>query len=85
MTRPAGGAAAGSAVGGPTSVADRLHDGPLQLLGSALLKAELCEQLLRRGRTDELPARLGELRALLHQTAFDLRLLMADLRGSTPA
>ncbi len=66
------------------ALADRIHDAPLQLLGSALLKAEMCEQLLALGRTQELPAHLEELRSVLEAATHDLRSVMVDLRSPTP-
>jgi signal transduction histidine kinase len=64
----------------PHPLARRIHDRVLQLLGSALLKTEMCEQLDRLGRGDEIPAQLGELREALEQTVVELRGIMADLR-----
>ena len=61
-------------------LAQRIHNRVLQLLGSALLKAEMCEQLERMGRTDKIPATLGELRAALEDTCLELRGIMAELR-----
>lgn len=65
----------------PVPAVERLHDGPLQLLGSALLKAELCDRLMALGRLDEVPARLAELREVLEQATLELRIITADLRG----
>ncbi len=65
------------------ALADRLHNGPLQLLGAALFKTEMCEQLLALNRGEELPARLVELRAALEQATEDLRAIMTDLRHDT--
>ena len=65
---------------GAHPLATRIHDGVLQLLGSALLKAEMVEQLGYLGRTDEVPAQLTELRTALEQAVFELRGIMADLR-----
>ena len=61
-------------------LARRIHDRVLQLLGSALMKTELCEQLERLGRGDEVPANLTELRETLEMTVVELRAIMADLR-----
>ncbi len=66
------------------AISERLHDGPLQLLGAALLKTEMCEQLIVLNRGDELPARLAELRAALEQAAIDLRSIMVDARRESP-
>ena len=66
--------------GAPHPLARRIHDRVLQLLGSALLKTEMCEQLDRLGRADEIPAQLGELRAALDDAVVELRGIMADLR-----
>ena len=67
-------------VGNPHPLATRIHDGVLQMLGSALLKAEMVEQLGYLGRTDEVPAQLTELRTALEQAVFELRGIMAELR-----
>ena len=62
-------------------LARRIHDKPLQLLGSALLQSEMCEQLLALGREDEVPATLRELRGSLEEAVKELRGVMADLRN----
>jgi signal transduction histidine kinase len=64
----------------PHPLARRIHDRVLQLIGSALMKTELCEQLDRLGRGDEIPANLGELREVLEEAVVELRAIMADLR-----
>jgi len=64
----------------PHPLARRIHDRVLQLLGTALLKTEMCEQLGRLGREDEILDTLGELRATLEETVGELRSIMADLR-----
>lgn len=71
----------------PHELARRIHDRVLQLLGSALLKTEMCEQLELLGRRDEIPANLSELRAALEETVGELRAIMADLRelSASPA
>jgi hypothetical protein len=56
----------------------------LGLLGTALLKTEMCEKLGELGRQDEVPATLAELRAALEQTVLELRAIMVELR-SLPA
>jgi signal transduction histidine kinase len=61
-------------------LAERIHNTVLQMLGSALLKAEMAEQLGRLGRQDEVPGQLLELRAALEQTVVELRAIMAELR-----
>jgi signal transduction histidine kinase len=61
-------------------IARRIHDNVLQLLGSALMKTEMCEQLQRLGRVDEVPPQLSELRDALDQTVVELRAIMAELR-----
>ena len=65
----------------PHPLARRIHDGVMQLLGTALLKTEMCEQLARLGRQDEIPASLAELRSALDDTIVELRLLMVEVRG----
>jgi hypothetical protein len=53
----------------------------MQLLGTALLKTEMCEQLGRLGRGDEIPPNLVELRSALEDTIVELRLLMVEVRN----
>ena len=65
----------------PHPLARRIHDGVMQLLGTALLKTEMCEQLARLGRPDEIPASLVELRSALEDTVVELRSLMVELRN----
>jgi signal transduction histidine kinase len=72
-------------IGNPHPLATRIHDGVLQTLGSALLKAEMVEQLGILGRTDEVPAQLSELRSALEQAVFELRSIMTDLRSDAAA
>ena len=69
------------AIGNPHPLATRIHDGVLQMLGSALLKAEMVEQLGYLGRTDEVPAQLSELRSALEQAVYELRSIMTELRS----
>jgi signal transduction histidine kinase len=64
----------------PHPLARRIHDRVLQLLGAALLKTEMCEQLGRLGREDEVRTTLEELRATLEETVGELRSIMSDLR-----
>jgi signal transduction histidine kinase len=64
----------------PHPLARRIHDRVLQLLGTALLKTEMCEQLGQLGREDEILDTLVELRATLEETVGELRAIMADLR-----
>lgn len=65
----------------PHPIARRIHDRVLQLLGTALLKTEMCEQLGQLGREDEIMGTLVELRATLEETVGELRSIMADLRN----
>lgn len=65
----------------PHPLAVRLHDTALQLIGTALIKAEMAETLGRLGRHDEVPATLDELRSALEATTLELRSIMADLRN----
>jgi signal transduction histidine kinase len=67
-------------VSSPHPLARRIHDRVLGLLGTALLKTEMCERLGELGRQDEVPATLAELRAALEQTIVELRAVMAELR-----
>ena len=73
------------AIGNAHPLATRIHDGVLQMLGSALLKAELVEQLGYLGRTEEVPAQLSELRTSLEQAVFELRAIMTELRNPDTA
>lgn len=66
----------------PHPLAERIHNRTLQLLGTALLKTELCEQLTRLGRETEIPAHLEEQRASLEQAIVELRGIMAELRAA---
>jgi signal transduction histidine kinase len=65
----------------PNPLARRIHDRVLGLLGTALMKTEMCETLGRLGREDEIPATLTELRSALEQTVVELREIMAELRN----
>jgi signal transduction histidine kinase len=65
----------------PHPLARRIHDGVLQLIGTALLKTEMCEKLGTLGRQDEIPGALGELRTALEATIVELRSVMTDLRS----
>jgi signal transduction histidine kinase len=71
-----------AAIGNAHPLATRIHDGVLQMLGSALLKAEMVEQLGYLGRTDEVPAQLSELRSALEQAVYELRSIMTELRST---
>lgn len=64
----------------PHPLARRIHDRVLGLVGTALMKTEMCETLGRLGRQDEIPATLAELRAALEDTVVELRGIMAELR-----
>ena len=64
----------------PHPLARRIHDDVLQLLGTALMKTEMCEQLASLGRESEIGAQLVELRAALDQAVVELRQVMAELR-----
>ena len=52
----------------PHPLARRIHDRVLGLLGTALVKTEMCETLGQLGRQDEIPATLLELRSALEET-----------------
>jgi signal transduction histidine kinase len=65
----------------PHPLARRIHDGVLQLVGTAMIKADMAESLMRLGRHDEVPAALVELRSALDDTAVELRSIMADLKN----
>jgi signal transduction histidine kinase len=64
----------------PHPLARRIHDRVLGLLGTALVKTEMCETLGNLGRQDEIPATLAELRSALEETIVELRAIMAELR-----
>jgi signal transduction histidine kinase len=64
----------------PHPLAELIHDRVLQLLGSAMLQAEMCEQLGELGRTDEIPAQLRQLRDSLNEAVVELRGIMIELR-----
>jgi signal transduction histidine kinase len=65
----------------PHPLARRIHDGVLQLVGTAMIKADMAESLMRLGRHDEVPAALVELRSALDDTVVELRSIMADLKN----
>jgi len=67
----------------PHPLARRIHDRVLGLLGTALVKTEMCETLGQLGRENEIPATLLELRSALEDTIIDLRAIMAELRTDT--
>jgi signal transduction histidine kinase len=64
----------------PHPLARRIHDQVLGLLGTALLKTEMCERLGKLGREGEIVDQLVGLRTTLEQTVDELRSIMADLR-----
>jgi signal transduction histidine kinase len=65
----------------PHPLARRIHDRVLQLVGTAMMKAEMAEQLGRLGRHDEVPGVLVELRTALDDTVVELRSIMAELKN----
>ena len=67
-------------VGAPHPLARRIHDRVLGLLGTALMKTEMCERLGELGRHDDVQTTLVELREALDATIVELRAIMADLR-----
>jgi signal transduction histidine kinase len=69
----------------PHPLARRIHDRVLGLLGTALVKTEMCETLGQLGRQDEIPARLLELRSALEESIIELRSIMAELRTEPAA
>jgi signal transduction histidine kinase len=71
-------------VAAPHPLARRIHDRVLGLLGTALIKTEMCETLGKLGRQDEIPATLLDLRSALEETIVELRAIMAELRTATP-
>ena len=62
-------------------LAVRIHDGVLQLVGVAMIKAEMAEHLGRLGRHDDVPAALAELRSALDGAVAELRAIMVELRN----
>ena len=73
-------ASAPKKIAAPHPLARRIHDRVLGLLGTALVKTEMCETLGRLGRQDEIPGTLAELRSALEETVVELRSIMAELR-----
>jgi signal transduction histidine kinase len=69
----------------PQPLAERIHNDVLQMLGSALLKTELVEQLGLLGRGDEIAAQLTELRSALESACLELRSIMVELRRAEGA
>jgi signal transduction histidine kinase len=67
-------------VAAPHPLARRIHDRVLGLLGTALVKTEMCETLGQLGRSEEIPGTLEELRDALEQTVVELRSIMTELR-----
>jgi hypothetical protein len=65
----------------PHPLAVRIHDRVLGLVGTALMKTEMCERLTELGRHDQLAPTLGELRDALDQCVVELRGIMAELRN----
>ena len=63
-------------------LAQRIHDRVLQLVGTAMMKAEMAETLGLLGRHDEVPAQLVELRSALDETVIELRSIMTELKNS---
>ncbi len=69
----------------PHPLAVRIHDRVLGLIGTALMKTEMCERLTELGRQDELAPTLLELRGALDQAILELRGIMAELRNTQTA
>jgi signal transduction histidine kinase len=67
----------------PHPLAVRIHDRVLGLIGTALMKTEMCERLAELGRREELEPTLAELRSALDQTVVELRSIMAELRDES--
>jgi signal transduction histidine kinase len=67
----------------PHPLAVRIHDRVLGLLGTAMMKTEMCERLTEMGRHDDLAPTLGELRDALNATVAELRSIMAELRDES--
>jgi signal transduction histidine kinase len=61
-------------------LAKRIHDRVLQLIGTAMMKAEMAEQLELLGRNSEVVDALVELRSALDETVVELRSIMSELR-----
>lgn len=61
-------------------VAREIHDGPAQNLANVVLKAEICEQLFRTCRTDELLAELRELKQSVKDSLQEVRKIIHNLR-----
>jgi signal transduction histidine kinase len=69
----------------PHPLARRIHDRVLGLLGTALMKTEMCETLGQLGRQEEIPNTLVELRSALEESVVELRAIMTELRTSADA
>ena len=65
----------------PHPLARRIHDRVLGLLGTALMKTEMCERLSELGRYNEVAPTLSELRSALEETVVELRGIMAELKN----
>jgi signal transduction histidine kinase len=65
-----------------SALADRIHNGVLQHLGAAMLKAELCEHLYAAERIPDMVGPLRNLRETLEQVCLELRGVMAELRSA---
>jgi signal transduction histidine kinase len=67
----------------PHPLAVRIHDRVLGLLGTAMMKTEMCERLAELGRHEDVPNALSELREALDQAVVELRGIMAELRDES--
>ncbi len=60
-------------------VAREIHDGPAQAMANVVLRTEICERLLKAGRT-EVHQELDQLKMLVKGTLRELRQIIFDLR-----
>lgn len=63
-------------------VAREIHDGPAQAMANVVLRAEICERMLRAGR-EEVAQELAHLKALVTESLRELRRIIFNLRPMT--
>lgn len=63
-------------------VAREIHDGPAQAMANVVLRAEICERMLKAGR-DEIAQELAHLKALVKESLRELRRIIFNLRPMT--
>ena len=60
-------------------VAREIHDGPAQALANAVLRAEICERMMRAGRAEAVEE-LGRLKEMVKDSLRELRSIIFNLR-----